>query len=114
MWDTLILKFLSGELRNGENVRSVEHLIGSEAGRGEGGARKISNSVDYVAPVAINSGTLSVKNPVFPVFLVSRRRIVEAERKGGSSGRFRHYEHFNDVYVTRFEAIPRFKFSSSR
>lgn len=35
--------------------------------------RKISNSsVDYVAPVAINSGTLSVKNPVFPVFLVFR------------------------------------------
>lgn len=48
--------------------------------------RKISKSVDSVAPVAINSIVLSVKNPVFPVFLVSMRGIIEAEHKDGSLG----------------------------
>ena len=78
-WDKLKFEFLGN--------RTTWKIL-NRAERGEGKVtRKISNGVDYVTPVAINDIMLSVKNPVFPVFLVLMRRVLlEAEREGGSSG----------------------------
>lgn len=74
--------------------------------RGEGRVtKKISNSADDLAPAVTRDAKLSMKNPVFPVFLVLMRRVlIEADREGESTGAIRHSEDFHDVRnLARFE-----------